>query len=568
VSARQHAAFNAYRALYEAGLLNDYLLPLTSVLEPDQEEEVKTLLQDVMKRTGMADVDLQMDPWLPAAGDKQQWFTSHLEIGDLPVLQIFTQVPLPDGTIFPLYPRYRDPITVRVSSASEGRTDASTLAAAREWTRMMFWSSHATRMDWDNLDFKYVLFPAKPLGDALVWGKRRDWWKRLEEERGGFKQEKALMAPADLFGEAFGWPSNVDFVVERKEMPTHRFLGWRHDAVSDEIAQHLEEKAVNGKVAVTYPLIHSAALPRRANFLVPTLEPATLYEGYILPALTRVLLSPRSEIEFALLLPSVVRHMSMTMTLYSFKETVLKKTPLAGIRPNLLHVALTAPVSQEKDNYQRLETLGDCALKMIASVSLFAAHPYWHEGYLSRRKDHMVSNAQLAVHAVRVELFRWIIRDRFVARKWKPAMNNDKVKQEAPVAPPSTTDDEDANKKNKKEKMQLSTKMLADVVESCIGASMETGGWDLALECVKLFGLGASGWKTIPESVQMILERTEDLPDFPSQTSDVEKMMGYTFKRKAYLVEAITHSSSQSHFRTTSYERMEFLGDAVSMHYS
>jgi endoribonuclease Dicer len=40
-------------------------------------------------------------------------------------------------------------------------------------------------------------------------------------------------------------------------------------------------------------------------------------------------------------------------------------------------------------------------------------------------------------------------------------------------------------------------------------------------------------------------------------------MLGYTFKRKLLLIEALTHASYEQDLHTTSYERMEFLGDSV-----
>ena len=62
-SAISHVAFFAYLALYNAGLLNDNLLPLTSVIKPDEDGEVKVLLQDIEHRAGTAKVPIQMDPW-------------------------------------------------------------------------------------------------------------------------------------------------------------------------------------------------------------------------------------------------------------------------------------------------------------------------------------------------------------------------------------------------------------------------------------------------------------------------------------------------------------------------
>lgn len=50
---------------------------------------------------------------------------------------------------------------------------------------------------------------------------------------------------------------------------------------------------------------------------------------------------------------------------------------------------------------------------------------------------------------------------------------------------------------------------------------------------------------------------------FPSQFYNVEKIIGYTFLRPMLLLEALTHPSCQEDHGTISYERMEFLGDAV-----
>ncbi|KAI0285540.1 hypothetical protein BC826DRAFT_1122799 [Russula brevipes] len=63
VSARRDVAFQAYRALYENGLLNEHLLPPIDVLKSELESEVRILLKEVEQREGTALVSSQMDPW-------------------------------------------------------------------------------------------------------------------------------------------------------------------------------------------------------------------------------------------------------------------------------------------------------------------------------------------------------------------------------------------------------------------------------------------------------------------------------------------------------------------------
>lgn len=81
------------------------------------------------------------------------------------------------------------------------------------------------------------------------------------------------------------------------------------------------------------------------------------------------------------------------------------------------------------------------------------------------------------------------------------------------------------------------------------------------MECAQLFGLGLV-WERVSLRVQSILSRVDTTADFPAQTTDVERMLGYTFDRKLLLVEALTHASYHFDNRTVSYERMEFLGDS------
>lgn len=64
-----------------------------------------------------------------------------------------------------------------------------------------------------------------------------------------------------------------------------------------------------------------------------------------------------------------------------------------------------------------------------------------------------------------------------------------------------------------------------------------------------------------------ILDAVETTDDFITQTTDVEKLLGYSFSRKLLLVEALTHASYQLDTGTISYERMEFLGDSGTLRF-
>ena len=171
-----------------------------------------------------------------------------------------------------------------------------------------------------------------------------------------------------------------------------------------------------------------------------------------------------------------------------------------------------------------------------------------------------------------------------VVKKWKPNYFTIEEDLAESTNEDSTMDDGDVaeQKKRKKKSQKLSTKgiisrfsknvlnlrltpllVLADVVESLIGAAYLHGGFSLGYECIKFFDLGLK-WELLPVRIEQVLSRVGvELDSYPPQLGYVERMLGYTFKRKLLLVEALTHASYQHHSHTPSYERLEFLGDSV-----
>jgi endoribonuclease Dicer len=89
VAARRHVAFEAYRALYENGLLDNHLLPFTSV---KLESEVRFLLEEVERREGTTLVSSQMDPWRVSSDDNadKRWWSTTLKVEGLPPLRMLT----------------------------------------------------------------------------------------------------------------------------------------------------------------------------------------------------------------------------------------------------------------------------------------------------------------------------------------------------------------------------------------------------------------------------------------------------------------------------------------------
>ncbi|KAF9474151.1 P-loop containing nucleoside triphosphate hydrolase protein [Pholiota conissans] len=673
ISAHRHVAFIAYQALYQMALLNDNLLPITSIVHPPLEEEVQALHMEVEKREGLAKVRKGIDPWAaPKIKDKDEasetsiWHVAMVSIDGIAPLWLFTQggaIAL-EGTEGPtLYRPGIPPTQTHVRYINEFEEDElqARLADAKEWTRMLFWGLNHSRMDWDNLDFSYFFLPTSS-SEAVSftfdnvystainpeWTRRRRWLEDLSASPAATENQRKhhVTARANEFGHAFGYPNDITFV--RRYLGFGRpfkFVRWQFDPLStaeeNAVREQYRKKRKNENVLleIDYPLLAVQPFPPRRNFLVPipTKEHGEAQEEqkeapfiYLLPEYSGIILYSREEAEYAFLLPSILRFLSMRMTASSLHKTIFShpvtsspsetssSSTLFDVPPiplPLLTTAITAPESGERSNYQRMETLGDTVLKFIASLNIFAQYPLWHEGYLTQKMSHAVSNVRLAQEDVRLRLYRWIIRDVMLGKKWQPkyATTID-IKSATPspagpsppivessvsaeiatpspllcleqpddqlmaidlpepavTAPTSTSDGDKPHKKTKKKKSkksdQLSTKVLADVVESIVGAAYLHDGFSLASEYLEFFDLGLK-WESVSDRLSEVLDRVDDIPidGFipPPQLTDVERMIGYTFQRKLLLVEALTHASYQGEELTPSYERMEFLGDSV-----
>ncbi|KAI0314067.1 hypothetical protein OF83DRAFT_1165350 [Amylostereum chailletii] len=533
VSAQRHVAFDAYLALYQHDLLDDHLLPFG----PEKESEVNLLLQEVQKRHG----------------------TARVTIDGMPPMRLLTQMPiaaLKDEEMPILHSPDRGSfrVCVRSSSSPLPTADHHLVPRAREYTRCLLSPLFGSRLQWDKTDFGYLFLPSEELG-ASRWDARRD----THEEN----LDRSALTAQPLFSRAH-WFGEHEI---RRYGKAYRFLRWRMKPVSGEEKTALAERYAPGEDEallgeIHYPLLEVKPLAPRMNFLLPIPpeakgdDAASQKPVLLIPEYASIGLISSHEAQFSMWAPSILRYLAMANTVHSMREKLLAPRPnLLDIPLNILMTAASAPVAQEHMNYQRLETLGDTVLKYLTSINLMAQYRYWHEGYLTRRKDHAVSNASLAKAAIEKKLYLWIIRDRFSPKKWKPVYLEPEVTKQTVPAPETAGEEV-------KPRQEISTKVLADVVEALIGAAYVHGGVELGRECIQLFELGIA-MESLPSRMDEMLGRVEEFDEYPTQLSAVEDILGHTFTRKALLVEALTHASFQSDLPTVSYERMEFLGDAV-----
>ncbi|SCV72586.1 BQ2448_4123 [Microbotryum intermedium] len=241
---------------------------------------------------------------------------------------------------------------------------------------------------------------------------------------------------------------------------------------------------------------------------------------------------------------------------------------LPMIDRDLLRQALTPPSVMAGPNYEILETVGDSFLKLATTVHIYFQFPGADEGRLSVVRQNSVSNTFLRALNLAKGYSNAILARKFLTAHWFPEHAElprpEQGAEEAAQGAKTKVAAEDpriaaADAVQKK----IGRKTLADVVESTLGAAIKTGGMPLALQVGERFGLCFGG--VTPWHLREGAERIAAMPatEVPVGLLDLERRLGYKFKRHGrLLLQGITHRSCRA-ATTYCYEREEFLGDAL-----
>ncbi|EEZ99277.1 dicer-2 isoform X1 [Tribolium castaneum] len=276
--------------------------------------------------------------------------------------------------------------------------------------------------------------------------------------------------------------------------------------------------------------------------------------------------------------------------------------------PNLCQIyqALTAAEANDIVNLERLETLGDSFLKFVASLYIIFKFPTYNEGKSTTLKGKLVSNKNLYYLGVRKNLGGILKNSDLSPSDWVPpcfcipqtiskAIGNKEysvvslfnccISPEEQVSgnlnrktlSDMTTeeiapDEENSygNMCNFLNKQYVGDKSIADSVEALLGAYFLSGGIQGGIKFMEWIGI-----LPLSEQIQRLIETTQvdpvlnkkstktDVDFHMPQWREIEQRLGYTFTNRAFLLQALTHSSYSPNRITLSYERLEFLGDAV-----
>jgi len=209
------------------------------------------------------------------------------------------------------------------------------------------------------------------------------------------------------------------------------------------------------------------------------------------------------------------------------------------------------------NNYERLEFLGDCFLKMGTSISLFGIHPDNDEYSYHVDRMVMICNANLKNNAVNLKLYEYIRSQSFNRRAWYP--------EGLVLTKGKTAKAPDSHK--------LGDKSIADVCEALIGAALlthhKTKNMDYAVRAVTELvsnenhrvATFADYYRLYKKPKYQLAPATESQKQLALQ---LEQKYPYHFRYPRLARSAFTHPSYPfSYEHVPSYQRLEFLGDSL-----
>ncbi|CAI6268621.1 unnamed protein product [Periconia digitata] len=521
--AMKDACFQAYVNLHKAGLVNDNLLP-----DKEEADDEAESFQIPDNTPALVEVMCALNPWLEAINHVHRPVVLYRTLLEIRVphktphyMQLLTPIELPKIPDLNLH--WNETTQCSIAYTTLGCTSVSEeyISALCDNTQKILQTVFHSRMRTGLKDFLWLLAPSDSSGtpsslDELVA------WNRITDG--------AQLAPEKI--------QQGDVGVSE----------WGVLSLQNDGRRFLPHRILPSTQDTTESIVQGIRLPKRRDFLHPMVGQGQQNDAYsavedFVGAESLVVSNlPAKYTVFALFTPSIMHTTEIYMIADTLRTSLLKSIQLPPDQLPLILRALTASSTGEQSNYQRLEFLGDCILKYVASVHLMAEYLNAPESYLTGKKGKIVSNGFAARSAIAIGLDRFILTKRFTGAKWGPPYISDLLQKQ-------------------EEKRTLSSKVLADVVESLIGASYVFGGFPTAFACIQSL-LPSESWTPLAEANMKLHDA---VPSGITITSlaNLEQMVGYTFNKKILLLQALTHPDYHGPIESGTYERLEFLGDAV-----
>ncbi|XP_055947706.1 endoribonuclease Dicer-like [Argiope bruennichi] len=269
----------------------------------------------------------------------------------------------------------------------------------------------------------------------------------------------------------------------------------------------------------------------------------------------------------------------------SFEVKIDLKTH-TGPSPSLLLQALTTKSAGDEFDLERFEIIGDSFLKYSMSVKTYIKYSNFDEGKLTSLRSQLIQNLNLYQKGKKKKLGEYLITTGFNCSKtWLPPCYvvedhideknlNMKLRKEGNEKDMDLVEESENPLHLYFTKQVISDKCVADSVEALIGCYLLSSGQLGALKFMAWLGVNPfldnetefENWPPPPpnpivcEPGPLIHHRLEFLTNGFNR---FEEAIGYTFRNKAYLLQAFTHPSYYVNDITDCYQRLEFLGDSI-----
>ncbi|CAF3242033.1 unnamed protein product [Rotaria sp. Silwood2] len=254
---------------------------------------------------------------------------------------------------------------------------------------------------------------------------------------------------------------------------------------------------------------------------------------------------------------------SLTYDPSNIQNTLTNEQP----SPDILFQAITRRSTGEQMDNENFEILGDSFLKLTVSMSLYYRHPLASAGSLTEKRIKQISNENLYRLAVQRQLKHFLYVNKIVFRG-----------KDANWLPPGYVIDEANSTLGKRHSHQnAKRKAFSDMIEAFIGAFLISSNYTTTIKFMYWLGLDVipvskqGNLMELPSVLRSNMAANNEIQNneiinkffLDRAFNEVETKIQYVFQTKAYLIAAFTHSSSFANLVTDSYERLEFLGDAI-----
>ena len=589
--AKASAAFDACLKLRENGYLDNYL---KSTFVKRLPEMRNARLAITVKKTNEYDMRTKPQFWKQGIGEPvSELYVTIIDLAEpcatgrpQAVLALLTRRMLPGFPSFPIFPRPGfkcDVLLTRPTAALVFQQPAINMLTG--FTLRIFKHLFNKTFEHDQDAMPYWLAPVKPGWAVDDPSLAFIDWGVVETVHEQEKTEWSVnLGEADMVGK---------FIVDPGS-GANRYFSLRlarelkaHDPVPEGCAPHKHSKSIldyssslwqNTRLRVQFqenqPVVEAYQIPHRRNWLDDwdREEAAARTKAFICLQPLMISSIPADVAEMGYIFPSVIWRID------AYLVTVEACSGLGlNVPASLALEAMTKDSDNTEEhkaeqihfqrgmgkNYERLEFIGDCFLKMATSISLYAQNAKDDEFESHVKRMVMICNRNLFNTAQELKIYESIRSEGFHRRKWYP-----------PGLKLTGGKGVNAKEKASANKHRLNDKAIADVCEALIGAALltqqDSGRMDMAVKAVSIFVKNSDHnvkcWADYYKLYELPAYQTV-VPSAPQvdMAKKVADLTGYQFKYPRLLASAFTHPSCPSTYAAgvPDYQRLEFLGDSL-----